>query len=101
MHLRRLPAALAPLAGLPRRDERERELAEELETHLQLQTEDNLRAGMSPQEARRQLANAEIANVGDPAAFRSALASFWAWVLHHATYVALKRATGEPGRPVR
>ncbi|HEX8686755.1 MAG TPA: ABC transporter permease, partial [Pyrinomonadaceae bacterium] len=54
MHLRRLRSALARLAGLPRRDESERELAEELEIHLQMQIEDNLRAGMSPHEARRQ-----------------------------------------------
>ena len=33
---------------------REREFAEELESHLALHIEDNLRAGMSPEEARRQ-----------------------------------------------
>lgn len=54
MHPRRLRAALARLAGLAGRGERERELAEELEAHLQMQIEDNLRAGMSPREARRQ-----------------------------------------------
>jgi predicted permease len=54
MHLRRLRAALARLAGFPRRDERGRELAEELEAHLEMQIEENLRAGMSPHEARRQ-----------------------------------------------
>ncbi|HJQ32445.1 MAG TPA: ABC transporter permease [Pyrinomonadaceae bacterium] len=53
MSLRRLRALLARLAGFPQRDERERELAEELETHLQMQIEENLRAGMSPREARR------------------------------------------------
>jgi macrolide transport system ATP-binding/permease protein len=53
MRARRLRSWLARLAGLPRRDERDRELAEELETHLQMQIEDNLRAGMSPHEARR------------------------------------------------
>jgi predicted permease len=53
MHFRRLRSALARLAGLPHRDESERELAEELETHLQMQIEENLRAGMSPHEARR------------------------------------------------
>ena len=31
----------------------EPDLADEIETHLQMMTEDNLRAGMSPQEARR------------------------------------------------
>ncbi|HEX8290318.1 MAG TPA: ABC transporter permease [Pyrinomonadaceae bacterium] len=53
MRVRSLRAALARLAGLAGRDECDRELAEELETHLQFQTEENLRAGMSPQEARR------------------------------------------------
>jgi putative ABC transport system permease protein len=33
---------------------RDRELDEELESHLQLHIEDNVRAGMSPEEARRQ-----------------------------------------------
>jgi putative ABC transport system permease protein len=42
------------LAGLVGRDERDRELAEELETHLQMQIDDNLRTGMNPREARRQ-----------------------------------------------
>src|SRR5262249_21741354 len=35
------------------RARREREFAEELESHLQMHIEDNLRAGMSPEEARR------------------------------------------------
>jgi predicted permease len=34
-------------------DERERDLREELEAHFQLHVDDNLRAGMSPAEARR------------------------------------------------
>ena len=33
---------------------RDRELAEELESHLQMQIEDNLRRGLTPEEARRQ-----------------------------------------------
>ena len=53
MHFRRLRSVLARLVNLPRRDESDRELAEELETHLQMQIEENLRAGMSPHEARR------------------------------------------------
>jgi len=36
-----------------RRARREREFAEELESHLAMHIEDNLRAGMSPEEARR------------------------------------------------
>ncbi|HEV2914378.1 MAG TPA: ABC transporter permease [Pyrinomonadaceae bacterium] len=54
MHIRRLRALAVRLIGLFSREKRERELAEELESHLQLHTEDNLRAGMTPQEARRQ-----------------------------------------------
>ena len=54
MYAGRLRGWLARLAGLPGRDERARELAEELETHLEMQIEENLRAGMSPREARRQ-----------------------------------------------
>ncbi len=52
--MRRLRAALIRLAGLFRRRQREREMAEELESHLQMHIEDNLRSGMTPEEARRQ-----------------------------------------------
>jgi hypothetical protein len=42
------------LGGLFRRERRERELAAEMESHLQMHIEENLRAGMSAAEARRQ-----------------------------------------------
>ncbi len=42
------------VSGLFNRARRERELADELESHLQLHIEDNLRTGMGPVEARRQ-----------------------------------------------
>jgi len=42
------------VAGIFRRETGERELADEMESHLQLHIEDNLRAGMSAEEARRQ-----------------------------------------------
>ncbi len=42
------------LAGLFGKDRKDRELAEELENHLQMHIADNLRSGMSPDEARRQ-----------------------------------------------
>src|SRR6185295_6953745 len=42
------------VAGLLNKHRRERELADELESHLQLNIEDNLRSGMNPVEARRQ-----------------------------------------------
>jgi len=42
------------VAGLFGKERRDRELAEEIESHLQLQIDDNLRAGMDPAEARRQ-----------------------------------------------
>ena len=54
MRVRRMRAALVRLAGLFGREERDRELAEELESHLQMHTDDNVRAGMEPREARRQ-----------------------------------------------
>ncbi len=51
--MRKLRAWLARFKGLFQKDARERELAAELESHLQMHIDDNLRAGMSPQEARR------------------------------------------------
>jgi predicted permease len=50
----RLRAWLLRLGELSRRDHRDREFAAEMESHLQLHIEDNLRAGMNPTEARRQ-----------------------------------------------
>jgi hypothetical protein len=41
------------LGGLFGKERRDAELAEELESHLQMHIEDNLRAGMTPEEARR------------------------------------------------
>ena len=52
--MRQLRAWFIRLSELFRKPRRERELAAELESHLQLHIEDNLRAGMTPQEARRQ-----------------------------------------------
>jgi len=51
--MRRVRARFFRLAGLFRKQSHEREMAQELETHLQLHIDDNLRAGMSPAEARR------------------------------------------------
>ena len=48
-----LRAWLALLGDLFGKERRERELADELESHLQMHIDDNLRAGMTPQEARR------------------------------------------------
>jgi predicted permease len=42
------------LAGTFARARREREMAEEFASHLQLHVDDNIRAGMAPDEARRQ-----------------------------------------------
>jgi putative ABC transport system permease protein len=54
MEIRRIRGRLAQLFGLLNRKRRELEFAEELESHLAMHIEDNLRAGMSPEEARRQ-----------------------------------------------
>jgi putative ABC transport system permease protein len=40
-------------AGLFRKERREQEFADEIESHLQMQVDDNVRAGMTPVEARR------------------------------------------------
>ncbi|MDQ3802767.1 MAG: ABC transporter permease [Acidobacteriota bacterium] len=54
MRLRRLRGLVARVAGLPGRGRRDRELAEELESHLRMQVEESVRAGVSRREARRQ-----------------------------------------------
>ena len=51
--MRRLLAWMNRVAGMFRTDRRERELADEIESHLQLHTDDHLRRGLSPDEARR------------------------------------------------
>jgi len=50
----RVRAWLIRLGGLFGKQRRDRELAAEIESHLHLHIEENLRAGMSPEEARRQ-----------------------------------------------
>ncbi len=50
-HIRALLMRLGGLFGKARRD---REFGRELESHLQMQMDDNLRAGMTPEETRRQ-----------------------------------------------
>lgn len=51
--MRQLRAWLARFKGLFQKDAREREIADEIESHLQMHIDDNLRSGMSPMEARR------------------------------------------------
>src|SRR6185503_1840354 len=51
--MRQLRAWLLRFKGLFFKDARERELADEIESHLQMHIDDNIRAGMSPQDARR------------------------------------------------
>src|SRR5213593_384306 len=52
--MRRLRAWFLRLAELFNKERRDRELAEEIESHLQMHIEDNLRTGMGPEEARRE-----------------------------------------------
>ncbi len=49
-----LRALLVRIGGLFSRERRDHDLADELESHLHMHMEDNLRAGMTPEEARRQ-----------------------------------------------
>jgi predicted permease len=53
MNVRQIRGWMARFFGMLNRGRREREFAEELESHLAMHIEDNLRAGMSPEEARR------------------------------------------------
>ncbi len=53
MRIRQLRGWLVRLFGIFQRARRDREFAEELESNLAMHIEDNLRAGMSPEEARR------------------------------------------------
>ena len=51
--MRRLRAWLIRAAGMFRTGRREREMADEIESHLQLHTDENIRRGLSPEAARR------------------------------------------------
>ena len=53
MDIRQIRGWLRRLFGLFHGAQREREFAAELESHLAPHIEDNLRAGLSPEEARR------------------------------------------------
>src|SRR4029077_17153770 len=53
MHMRSLRSLVLRLRNLFRREKLERELGDELASHLAMHIEDNVRAGMSPEEARR------------------------------------------------
>jgi macrolide transport system ATP-binding/permease protein len=52
--MRQLRAWFVRLGGFFRRNRSDRELAAEMESHLQMHIEDNLLAGMSTAEARRE-----------------------------------------------
>jgi len=51
--MRGIRAFLLRMVGVFQRERRDRELNEEFENHIAMHIEDNLRAGMSPEEARR------------------------------------------------
>src|SRR5712664_3603320 len=52
--MRKLRELIVRFGGLFNKQSKDRELDEEIESHLQLHIEDNLRLGMSPEEARRE-----------------------------------------------
>jgi len=52
--MRRIRAWIVRIGGLFNQRRKDRELDEEIESHLQMHIEDNLRLGMTPEEARRQ-----------------------------------------------
>ena len=51
--MRAIRTFLSRVSGISQKERRDRELAEELESHLEMQIEDNIRAGMTPEQARR------------------------------------------------
>ena len=51
--MRSLRAALTRMIGLVGKNRADQDLTDELETHLQLHIDDNLRAGMTLEDARR------------------------------------------------
>src|SRR5579872_5156957 len=51
--MKALRRAIERLRGMLCGHTRDRELADEIKSHIQMQTEDNLRAGMPPEMARR------------------------------------------------
>jgi len=52
--MRKLRAWLLRLWGLPHQKQQDQQIAEEIASHLQMHIEDNLRAGMNPEQARRE-----------------------------------------------
>ena len=52
--MRRLRKWIVRFGGLFNKQQKDRELEDEIESHLQLHIEDNLRLGMTLEEARRQ-----------------------------------------------
>src|SRR5688572_25738907 len=66
--VRALRAWWSRIAGFVRPGAGEREFADELQSHIDLHTDDNIRAGMTPVEARRQA----LARIGSVAAAREA-----------------------------
>ena len=52
--MKRLREVVLRFGGLFNKQRKNRELDDEIESHLQFHTEENLRAGMSEEEARRQ-----------------------------------------------
>ena len=52
--MKRLREWIMRIGGLFNKQRKDRELDEEIESHLQLHVEDNLRLGMTQEEARRE-----------------------------------------------
>src|SRR3989441_3829014 len=52
--MRKVRTWIMRFVGLCNKQGRDRELEEEIESHVQMHVEDNLRLGMTPEEARRQ-----------------------------------------------
>jgi putative ABC transport system permease protein len=95
--MRPLRAWLHRITGLIRRDARERDLRAELESHFQLHIDDNIRAGMTPEDARRAaiLKFGPIESIKEDVRDRASI-PILEILLHDARY-ALRRMRRQPG----
>jgi putative ABC transport system permease protein len=87
----------ARVTGLFRKSWRERELVEEFESHLQMHMDDNIRGGMSPEQARREallkFGGVEAAKEGVRETSRLA----WLETTCHDLQYAVRQFRGSPG----
>lgn len=94
--MKTLRAWIIRLAGVFPNAQRQREFDEELHCHLQMHIEDNLRSGMTPEEARRN-ALMKLAPESTTQAYRERGTVFWVENLMQDARFAIRQLTRYPG----